>query len=235
MAVNKNKKLVTEFSEILNFNSTTKTKDWWEKYMKHVIPFRGVGIPKIRKLLSEFYKEKKLNQFSENDQFSLALEFFTGKYSEDKMTGILFIQNYLLEKVNPGEALSEFEKIFEKNLIYDWNICDWFCVRNLGPMIEICGRKTAERISSWHSSENLWQARSSVVAFVYLNDKTKYLKLIEKSCKKLIMKEERFAKTAVGWMLREISKKDEIFVKNFVSENNNYFSNESRKNALKYL
>ncbi len=203
--------------------------------MRNVIPFRGVGIPKIRELFSEFYTKEKINEWNDREQFEFAIEFIAGKYSEDKLTGILFIQNYLIEKLDCESALLEFEKVFKNNLIYDWNVCDWFCVRVLGPMIELHGKNAAKHIGGWHKSQNLWQARCSVVAFVYLKDKEIYLKLIQTSCETLIRREERFAKTAVGWILREISKSDEKFVRKFIKKYDDYFSTESRKNALKYL
>jgi 3-methyladenine DNA glycosylase AlkD len=50
----------------------------------------------------------------------------------------------------------------------------------------------------------------------------------------LIRREERFAKTAVGWVLRDLSKHDSAVVKDFVDQNLRYFSAESLRNALKY-
>lgn len=52
----------------------------------------------------------------------------------------------------------------------------------------------------------------SVVAFANLAKKNKYTPLLIESSQKLIKREERFAKTAVGWILREISKTDEKIV-----------------------
>jgi 3-methyladenine DNA glycosylase AlkD len=50
----------------------------------------------------------------------------------------------------------------------------------------------------------------------------------------LIRRDERFAKTAVGWILRDLSKYDPETVAAFVRENLPYFSTESIRNALKY-
>jgi 3-methyladenine DNA glycosylase AlkD len=56
-----------------------------------------------------------------------------------------------------------------------------------------------------------------------------------KSCHALIRREERFAKTAVGWALRDISKYDQPFVRQFMDRDLRYFSMESLRNALKYF
>ena len=59
--------------------------------------------------------------------------------------------------------------------------------------------------------------------------------MIHKACVVLIRREERFSKTAVGWILHDISKHDEEFVTSFVDNNLESFSNESLGNALKYF
>jgi 3-methyladenine DNA glycosylase AlkD len=51
----------------------------------------------------------------------------------------------------------------------------------------------------------------------------------------VIKRNERFAKTAVGWILRDISKNDKGFVDQVVKDNINNFSVESLNNATKYF
>ena len=91
----------------------------------------------------------------------------------------------------------------------------------------------------WHINlfciwSNLWQARASVVSFVRVADNSDYYNMIEMSCSNLIKREERFSKTSVGWILREISKHESKLVKQFIERNLSHFSIESLRNALKY-
>jgi hypothetical protein len=51
----------------------------------------------------------------------------------------------------------------------------------------------------------------------------------------VIRRPERFAKTAVGWILREVSRNDPLFVRRVVTDNMDYFSPEGLKNAIKYF
>ena len=55
------------------------------------------------------------------------------------------------------------------------------------------------------------------------------------SCRVLIGREDRFAKTAVGWILRDISKRDAALVEGSVEQNLAHFSLESLRNALKHV
>ncbi len=40
--------------------------------------------------------------------------------------------------------LEKYSTLYANELIFDWNICDWFCVRALGAMIKENGEKCAE-------------------------------------------------------------------------------------------
>ena len=129
----------------------------------------------------------------------------------------------------------KFAQLFKRGYIYDWNVCDWFCVRVLGPMIKENGMPCAKAIAQWRSSKNVWQARASVVAFVNLAKIREFTPLILRSCAILIKREERFAKTAVGWILRELSKSDKNIVIGFIEKSQKWFTKESMDNAIKKL
>lgn len=226
---------IEEFGGLLDKQATLKSKQWWEKYMKNVTPFRGVGIPAIRSQLKKYYKEKNINTWPVEKQFDLALSFFENKFAEDKLTGILFIELYLLDKLDYMISVPRYKKLFTDNHISDWNICDWFCVRVLGPTIKKSENACAKWISGWRGLDNPWLARASVVAFVDLAGDDEYYPLIKKSAEMLIRREERFRKTAVGWILREISVHDHIFIRDFLKDNLQFFTTESLRNTIKYF
>ncbi len=165
----------------------------------------------------------------------MALAFFNEPFAEDKLAGVLFLQNFLYDKLPWKFLLGKYEDIYANRCIFDWNICDWFCVRVLGPTIKYNGSECAGYIVDWKDAEYLWQARSSVVAFVNLSSDAQYYPYIQEACVTLIRREERFAKTSVGWVLRDISKHDEHFVESFIEKNLTFFSKESLNNALKYF
>ncbi len=203
--------------------------------MKGVIPFRGVGIPTNRKLLATWRAENGIDRWPVERQLEVALAFLGEPIAEDKLAGILYLQDYLDGELSWEVLVAEYEGIYANELIFDWNVCDWFCVRVLGPMVKSNGVKCAEAIASWREAEYLWQARSSVVPFVTVASESEYYSLIRKACVVLISREERFSKTAVGWVLHAISTHDESFVVSFVEENLESFSKESLGSALRYF
>lgn len=230
-----NNKLKEKLKSRIAKYSDEHRKKWFENYIKHNTKYRGVTIPQVSKELKSWYKDEKIDKLTLEQQVDLAISFFEEGYAEDKLAGILFLQHYLYKKVDYNDLLLRFERIFEYGYIYDWSVCDWLCTRVLRGMIKSNGRECAEAISKWHTAENVWQARCSVVAFTNLTKDDTYYKLILKSIANLIVREERFAKTAVGWILREMSKVDKQLVVSFITEYGKHFSRESLENAIKYF
>jgi len=227
--------LIKKHQMALDAEASEKTRLWWERYMKGVIPFRGVGLPRNQALLAKWREENGVDKLPLEDQLGLALGFFNEPMAEDKLAGILFLQHYLCDKL-PWDVLHKrYEGLFERELIFDWSISDWFSVRVLGPAINKNGMPCAEAIAAWKEAPYLWQARSSLVPFVKVASQPAYYPFVQEACTALIGRGERFAKTAVGWVLREIFKHDEGFVLSFVERHLGDFSRESLGNALKYL
>jgi 3-methyladenine DNA glycosylase AlkD len=74
-----------------------------------------------------------------------------------------------------------------------------------------------------------------VVSFVKVASDERYYPYIEAASATLIRREERFAKSAVGWILRDISKHNRDFVVSFLDSHHKHFSIESVRNVTKYF
>ena len=211
------------------------TKKWWEGYVKDSAPFLGVKMADIRTIVHLWHQTQVAEIIDPGQQLDLALLLFEGQFTEEKLAGTLFLQEILIpiHGINCSADVDKFSNLFSKQLIYDWNICDWFSIKVLGSLIKLYGMPCAEKISAWYSTADLWQARASIVAFVPVVATVQYYPLIKKSCDFIIKREARFAKTAVGWILRDISKYDQEWVIQVLHQNIQYFTVESMKNAIK--
>jgi len=227
-------KSIDKFQQILQTNADHSKKEWWENYMKNTIRFRGVGIPTIRKLLREWYIQQQLHEEEIEDQFIFAKDFLSQPIAEDKLTGILILQDFVAPKTKCEKMICNVEDVFNRNFIYDWNTCDWMSVKVLTPIVETGRLVCVQQITNWKGSSRLWKARASAVSFVQANNKEKYIDFIDQICHALIRRKERFAKTAVAWVLREYSKVDKNYTIQFVKKNIPNFTAETIRNALKY-
>jgi 3-methyladenine DNA glycosylase AlkD len=227
----------------LDAQATAATREWWTRYLRGAASFRGVKMADVRKAVHAWFEEERLGeQLSVGQQKDLALMLLEENYSEDKLAGVLFLQEILL----PASALDwrsdlpRFACLFDEGHICDWSTCDWFCVKVLGPLVEQQGEACARAISEWREANSLWQRRSSIVAFANLarhgdGNFAGFTEMVLDSCTHLLGSQERFVQTGVGWVLRELSRWDQGRVVAFVEANLDRFSREALKNAIKYL
>ena len=227
----------------LNAHTTVATREWWTKYLRGAASFRGVKMADVRKAVHAWFREERLGEhLSVGQQKDLALRLLQEDYTEDKLAGVLFLQEILLQAgaLDWHSDLPRFARLFEEGFIRDWSICDWFCVKVLGPLVEQQGEACARAISEWRGANSVWQRRSSVVAFANLASKGDqnfpgFTEMVLDNCSHLLGSQERFVQTGVGWVLRELSRWDQGRVVGFVEADLDGFSREALKNAIKYL
>lgn len=158
------------------------------------------------------------------------------------MAGILFLQEMLLPKgaVKWQSDLPEFARLFAEECVTDWNTCDWFCVKVLGPLVEQQGEACARGISEWRNAKNLWQRRASGAAFVNLAKNGDanfdgFTDMLLEICAATVQHRERFARPVGGWVLRELSLAEQQRVAGFIEVHLGHLSTESLRNAVKKL
>ena len=221
------------FSGLREAASPEKAR-WWNNYLKGAIPFMGVGTPEIRKLFLERNREHPFEDLSMNRQVSLVNGLMRGNYAEEKLSAILYVQLFWLEKMSPGFLVNLLGDWFDERYIHDWNTCDLLCVRILTPLVDSGDQRVIWKLKQWNRDPYIWKARASLVPFARSSYITRHQKEIAQFADMLIRREERFAKTAVGWVLREYSRHDPDFVLDFLGRHAKHITWEVKRNALKY-
>jgi 3-methyladenine DNA glycosylase AlkD len=227
----------------LNAHATAATREWWTKYLRGAASFRGVKMGDVRTAVHAWFEEERLGEhLSGGQQKELALMLLEENYSEDKLAGVLFLQEILLPAgtLDWHSELPRFARLFDEGYIRDWSTCDWLCVKVLGPLVGQQGEACARAISKWREADSVWQRRASVVAFANLAREEDrnfpgFTEMVLDNCSHLLGSQERFAQTGVGWVLRELSRSEQSRVVGFVEANLDRFSREALKNATKYL
>ena len=221
-------------TDTLQRRSDPEKAEWWNRYMKGSIPFLGAGLPEIRKYLLELNRREGLDALPLNRQVGLVKQLIRGTYAEEKLAAVLYIQLFWLGKQKNSMILGLLTDCFDGHHIYDWNTTDWLCVKVLTPMVDSGEEEVIWTLKQWNRDPYLWKARASLVPFAQASGITRHRKVIAQFSDLLIRREERFAKTAVGWVLREYSKEDPGFVLDFLSRHVTYTTAEVKRNALKY-
>lgn len=234
---------IPKLQRILQQKANPKTESWWENYLKGVIPFRGVNMADVRAALHAWIDQQAIStSLSPEQQLDFSLDLLRLEHSEDKMAGILFLQEVLLPSglIDWRGDLPRFASLFANGYIYEWNTCDWFCVKVLGPLVVREGVECARAIAEWRLSDNLWQRRASGVAFVNLAKNGEdnfpgFMAMLLSICDATVQSDERFAQTGTGWVLRELGVADQPAVIDFVESHIGLFSTEGLRYATEKM
>ncbi len=235
--------LIERLQVLLEEKANPKTKAWWEGYLKKAIPFRGVKMADNRAALHTWIEAEEIaTRFSLEEQKGLALRLLRKTYAEDKIAGILYLQEVLLpvRALDCSTDLPQFAALFDEGYIEDWNICDWFCVKVLGPLAEQQGEPCARAIAVWTDAGTLWQRRAAGVAFVNLagagdENFEGFTDMLLGVCAVTVQDPARFAQTGTGWVLRELGQAEQERVLAFIREHHAHFSREALKRALEWM
>jgi 3-methyladenine DNA glycosylase AlkD len=172
----------------------------------------------------------------------LAIELIQQDLTEDKLAGILLIQEILIPAgLIPWKTeLTRWAKLFDGGFIYDWNTCDWFCIRVLGPLAQLEGQECAEHIADWSRARNLWRRRAAGVAFVNLAPQGDtnfpgFTTMLLDICERTVRHPDRFAQTGTGWVLRELSHAEPDQVAAFVHAHLEIMSREAVRRSVAKL
>ncbi len=198
--------LISDLQRRLEDAADMQTKQWFENYLKHAIRYRGVKTPQVAKIVTEWRKFHGLQQLPVEEELDFAVSLIKQEHAEDKFAGTLYIQKYLLKRVEADRLLTKAEDLFSCDAFFDWSTTDWFCVRVLGPAIVRHGEEAAARIAGWSEKTNLWNRRASIVPFRAVVREETYHALIKSTIAVLVKEKERFIQTGIGWVISDLSK-----------------------------
>lgn len=229
---------IADLQQRLLAQAQPQTKAWWEAYLKQALPFRGVNMALIRKTLHAWHRERHLAERANELEYPLAL--LREVFAEDKLAGILYLQEILLETLQWQTDLPKLAAVFADGAINDWNTCDWLCVKVLGPLAERQGEACARAIATWHQADTLWQRRAAGVAFVNLapqgdNNFAGFTDMLLEVCASNVRDPERFAQTGTGWVLRALWLAEPERVEDFIGAHLQYVSSEGLRYATEKM
>lgn len=177
--------------------------------------FVGVTVPQSRALAIK-YKDLELLEVA---------ELLKSKIHEERLIALLILV-YKFEKL-PMEQRRIYE-FYLKNtkFINNWDLVDSSAHKIVGGYLE---DKPKDILYKLASSKNIWERRISLIStFNFI--KTGHFKDSLKLAEILLTDKEDLIQKALGWMLREIGKKDREVEEKFL---NKYYKKMSRT-ALRY-
>ena len=167
--------------------------------------FIGVSNPQIQAVVKEFYKNMQMPEIQ---------ELINGKIHELRFAGLLVLVNqYSKANKNQQQIIVDF---YLKNLsqINNWDLVDCSAYKILGRFLLDKDRQILYNLAE---SGHLWSERVAVVStmeFIRNGQFTDIFRLSER----FLMHPHDLMHKACGWMLREVGKRDELALEEFLDE-----------------
>ncbi|MFZ2390390.1 MAG: DNA alkylation repair protein [Minisyncoccales bacterium] len=166
--------------------------------------FWGIRVPVIREIVKKF-KEASLEDIQ---------ELLDSKVHEHRLTGLLI----LVEKYKQEENKKEIYNFYLKNTknINNWDLVDLTAPNIIGNFL-LENKKERKILYSLVKSKNLWERRISILSTFTLLRNKEYEDVLKISEILLNDKHDLIHK-AVGWMLRELGKRDKAIEIEFLEK-----------------
>jgi 3-methyladenine DNA glycosylase AlkD len=184
------------------------------------------------KLLQRFFKTGK-GQYAEGDIFlGIKVPILREVAKEFKILPFLEIKKLLKSGIHECRSVAifimidQFKKVENQKKIFDfcmastkyinnWDLADMFAPRIAGAYLN---NKSKNILYEFAESNNLWKKRISIVATGYFIWQNNFKDTIKIS-KILLSDKHDLIHKAVGWMLREVGKRDEGLLRKFIDTN----------------
>ena len=166
--------------------------------------FLGIPVPKQRKIAKKY----------SNITLSNIQSLFGSKIHEYRLVGLLvLIFKYKESSVKDKEKIFNF---YLKNIkqVNNWDLVDLSAPNIIGDYLLDKDRKILYKLAK---SKNLWEKRISIIStyrFIKENNFNDTLKISEI----LLNDKHDLIHKAVGWMLREVGKKDQAIEEKFLTK-----------------
>lgn len=229
--------LLAALDSRLKIARDNKFAAWTSKYLRDAVQSRGVRIPRLRLEVSAWYEENSLGGLAPGELRALAYAQVRLDTYEDKLAGIVLMQDHLIPTGNLTleHHLNEMAELFDNSHISDWSTCDWFCVRVLSTLVKADMPNAVPKVLAWHDAENVWRARAALVGVLPAASHVVHHADIARAASILIRRPERFAKTAVGWIMRDVYAADKKALNTFLDANIEHFSPEALNKCAKRM
>lgn len=195
------------------------------KYMRNLFDFYGIPTPKRKEVYKDFIKsEKKLKKID--------WEFLDKCYEDDHREFQYLVYDYLIA-MNKFLIFDDIPKIKKYIKTKQW----WDTIDFLDKVIGEIGLKdnrVDKLMIEWSEDEDFWVRRIAIDHQLCRKEKTN-AKLLETIIVNNFGSHEFFINKAIGWALRDYSKTDPKWVRDFLEKNKDKMDKLSIKEASKYI
>lgn len=171
----------------------------------------------------------------------IAIALLEQKQADQKLAGIFVLEELLADHLRASD-LAAFAGLFAHRRLADSSVVDAFGVKVLGTLLRrVRGRnEVARALAQWRNAESVWQRRAACAAFTAVAPQGDgalpgFTQLVLTVCSTIVWSVDRNDQTAVGWLLRELSRAEPTRVEAFVRRHARFMSREAVRQAIERM
>ena len=214
-----------EIKKLFEQNEDKENAIAMAKYMRNLFEFYGLATPKRKKLYKDFLKEEKKNK-------KVDWDFLNKCYLDSHREFQYLVSDYLIT-MNDYLTYDDIPKIKKYIKTKQW----WDTIDFLDRVIGEIGLKDSrvdDLMLEWSCDNDFWVRRVAIDHQLCRKEKTN-TELLEKILVNNVGRDEFFINKAIGWALRDYSKTNPLWVREFINKYKDKMSNLSIKEASKYI
>ena len=199
-------------------------------YLKSDLDFMGVAAKPLRAVVRAF-----LADHSEIDRDAL-LRLVQALWQRP-VFDLKAVAVALLERRSNVLASSDLELVeYLLRRSHTWALVDWICTKVAAPLVERDPKATQAVLKRWSGDDDFWLRRASMLAQLpALRAGGGDFELFASFASRMVGEKEFFIRKAIGWVLRDVSKKRPDLAFGFLSEHIHEISGLTLREGSKYL
>lgn len=202
-----------------------------QAYMKSTMPYRGITLPELRRLLRPLLAEHP-PQSREHWESTVRELWDHAEFREERYAATALVQHRAATPWRDGDALP-----LARHLIVTgawWDHVDDLAVHLVGEALRADPERVRPVLVGWASDDELWLRRTSVMCQVQaLGDVDR--DLLRLAIEANVDDRTFWLRKAIGWALRDLARADPDWVRSEVARLGERLSGLSRREALKHL
>ncbi|MEK7543246.1 MAG: DNA alkylation repair protein [Patescibacteria group bacterium] len=207
------KDIINKIRNDLEKNSDRSYRERIQYSFKEKINFRGVRMPIVVKLATQYFENIK--NLEKKEIFTLCEELWQSGYLEESFIACNW--SYSIRKQYEQKDFEVIEKWVNK-YVSNWASCDTLCNHTIGSFVEMYPSYVSN-LKKWAKSKNRWVRRASAVSLIIPARHGKFLTDIFEIANVLLLDQDDLVQKGYGWMLKAASQTHQSQVFDYVVRN----------------
>jgi len=203
--------MIKNIISILHENADPVKAPQMAAYMKNKFPFLGIQKPQRQQLTKEFIREAKKRKTVDWDTITMLWDLPEREFQYLAVDYLIALKNYI-----KAEDIEKIEKLITTKSW--WDTVDAIASVVVGQMCRNYPELIESHIMNWAKSSNIWLARTAILFQLKYKEKTD-IDLLSKIIMQNSQQKEFFITKSIGWILREYSKTNQEWVREFIRNN----------------